>query len=112
MTALVGGPMFWIIVVMVAAPAMILAPPAVRAHRQERLLRTCGVGSTGRILELSHSDDGLGGVSDWAKVEYVGHGGYKETAIVPLRRASADYHVGQRVDLTHVPGRSIVRLDS
>jgi hypothetical protein len=111
-TGIVGGPVFWVIVVMVGSLAPILIAAAISAHRRERLLRTCGVGATGRILELGHHDDGVGNVSDWAKVEYPGHGGHNETAIVNLPSEIGNYHVGQRVYLTYVPGRSIVRLDS
>jgi len=101
---------FWFILI-AASPAFVLVPVGVAHHRRERLLRTSGTHADGLILELGRSEDGMGGGSNWAKVEYTGDGGSTRVAKVLVRYGFGDYRVGQRVDLTYVPGRRIVRLD-
>jgi hypothetical protein len=107
----VANSMSWAIVAIIGSPLIILIPVAIAHNRRERLLRTLGTSSAGRILELGRSDDGLGGGGPWAKVEYQ-RDGYLYRSTVPVRHSLRDYKVGQRVSLTYVPGRSIVRLDS
>ena len=53
----------------------------------------------------------MGGGSNWAKVEYTPGGMSTRVAKFLVRYGFRDYRVGQRVDLTYVPGRRIVRLD-
>jgi hypothetical protein len=101
---------FWVVVV-TASPVIILIPVAIAHYRREQLLRTSGTYSAGRILELSRTDDGVGNISYWAKVEYKCYDGSLYTDKVLVRNAR-DYRVGQWVNLTYVPGRSIVRVDS
>ncbi len=106
-----ANPLFWVIVVAVGSPVIILIPVAIRSRR-ERLLSTSGTRAVGRILELGRSHDDLGGSSDWIKVEYTLGDGHLYTSRVPVRHGIRDYLVGQRVSLTCVPSRSLVRLDS
>ena len=107
-----ANPLFWVIVVAVVSPAIILIPVAIRHSRRERLLSTSGTRTVGRILELGRSHDDLGGSNDWVKVEYTLGDGQLHTSRVVVRRGLRDYRVGQRVSLTCVPSRSVVRLDS
>jgi hypothetical protein len=109
---MMANPAFWAVVACAASPAIILVAVAIQHYRRERLLRTCGTSSAGRIVDLGFCDDGLGGGSHWAKVEYARGDGRLYTSSVALQRGLRDNRVGQRVGLTYVPGRSIVRLDS
>ena len=104
--------MFWAIVVVAVSPVIVLIPVAISHYRRERLLNTSGTYCAGRILELGRSDDGLGGGSPWAKVEYTRGDGGRYVSTVPVRHGFGDYRVGQYVNVTYVPGRSIVRLGS
>jgi hypothetical protein len=107
-----ANPLFWAIVVTVGSPVIILIPVAIRSRRRERLLSTSGTRAVGRILELGRSHDDLGGSSDWVKVEYTLGDGHLYTSRVAVRHGISNYRVGQRVSLTCVPSRSLVRLDS
>ncbi len=107
-----ANPLFWVIVVTVGSPVIILIPVAIRHSRRERLLGTSGTRAVGRILELGRSHDDLGGGSDWVKVEYTLGDGRLYTSRVAVRHGLRNYRVGQRVSLTCVPSRSVVRLDS
>jgi hypothetical protein len=107
-----ASPLFWVIMVAVWSPVIILIPVAIRHSRRERLLSTSGTRAVGRVLELGRSHDDLGGSSDWIKVEYTLGDGHLYTSRVPVRHGIRDYRVGQRVSVTCVPSRSLVRLDS
>jgi hypothetical protein len=104
--------MLTVTLVTLGALAVFLIPVAIAHYRRERLLRERGTRATGRILELGESTDGMGAVSGhWAKVGYTRYE-QPSISVVTVRRGFAGYRVGQRVDVTYVPGRRLVRLDS
>ncbi|MEN3299903.1 MAG: hypothetical protein V7633_1961 [Pseudonocardia sp.] len=102
---------FWGLVTTAGSLATLLIPAAID-RRRERLLRKFGMCSAGRVLELGRSDNDLGGSTSWARVEYVRDDGSLCAHQVSVRPGFGDYRVGQRVRLTYVPDRRIVRLDS
>jgi hypothetical protein len=104
--------MLWGLIATAGSPAIVLVPVAVRHYWRARLLSTRGIRAAGRVLELVSSSNDLGGVSNLARVEYTPAGGELRTATVRVQSRFGDDRVGQRVNVTYVPARSIVRLDS
>lgn len=104
---------FWIIGLPVAIVVVVILLAAHSQHRRNELLATTGQGAAGRVLELGHDDDDLGGISRyWVKVQY-DYDGEAVTAKVPVNhRDQHRYQAGQRVGLTYAPSRpKLVRLD-
>ncbi|MGH3406300.1 MAG: hypothetical protein ACRDRJ_27940 [Streptosporangiaceae bacterium] len=91
----VAKPMYWAVVATIGSPLIILIPVAIAHDRRQRLLRTLGAASAGRILELGRGG-GMGGGGSWARVEYQ-RDRWLCTAKVPVRHNRRDYQAGQRV---------------
>jgi hypothetical protein len=111
-----SGQYYLLIVFIVVIPAAlvgvcVLASSAAR-QRRETLLMTTGRHTVGRVLELGRSDDGLGLVNYWIRVEYDYDGQTATARVGASQREQQRYQVGQRVGLTFATSRpTVVRLD-
>jgi hypothetical protein len=98
------------------APALVIALGALAAsasrNRRETLLTTTGRQAFGRVLDVGQSDDGLGLVSYWIRVEFDYDGEPVTASVTVSQREQQRYRVGQRVGLTFAASRhKVVRLD-